>query len=238
MKIEINTKQFSAGLTEWQRNQLPFAASLAINAVTRAAQSAAQSSLDRNFTIAPSKAPFMKRLVNIPQFATKARMEAIIAIQGPGTGPDRSFLLGRHELGGTTIEPDPTKPFMQPSVNIRDGDYALVPRSLYPSSLRLVERRDVVGTLPPKGRVTRKGTFQLQGKRGTFVLDPKTMFGVKQWGVYQREGPNDVRLLWIYRVKQTNKPRLKFYETVREAVTKSLEKAFRDAMARALATAR
>ena len=88
--------------------------------------------------------------------------------------------------------------FPSPSLREPSGHMfaELVPRSMYPGSLRLVPRRGAVGayytntlrgrrrkvvfgTLPAQQRRTKRGVLQWTGKRQTFVLDPREHRGVK-----------------------------------------------------------
>ena len=242
----LNTRELERSLTDFERNQLPFATSLALNRIASAVQLGVQDSIDRRLTPAPSKLPFLKRLVRIDRAdrSTKAKLETAVRIgnfQGMGgKSGDRSFLLTSHEQGEARRWKG-ARPKAIPTDEIRGGDRALAPTWAYPKNLRLEPRRHAGGeSLGATGRVTRRGVLQLQGKRRTFVLDPSTMRGVKTWGVYQRTGPGprDIRLLWAYRTEVTVPPRLRFYETALGVAESKGPALLEEALAHAIATAR
>lgn len=223
--------------------QLPFAVSLAINRVGEAARNAVRDSLDPRFTIAPSKERFLKSLVAREHMATKAELWTVVGIGkefGSGPTKDRAFLLARHEHGGQKVTHDPRYPFAIPTDELRGGDRALVQPSMYPKALRLLERRDVTGTLGARGRVTRRGKVQLQGKRRTFVIDARDTADPDAWGIFQRfgPGPRDIRMLWAFRRRIALPPRLRFQETVTATVNTQFSRVFAEAWERAVATAR
>ena len=102
-----------------------------------------------------------------------------------------------------------------PTRFLRPTPPSVIPRSMYPSSLRVVQRRDVSGGMmgPLRARHTKRGLgIQIGGKRRTFVL-----FGADRQaiGIFQRIGPkrHHTRPLWLYSRKVTIPPRLGFGET-------------------------
>jgi hypothetical protein len=115
-----------------------------------------------------------------------------------------------------------------------------VARSLYPSSLRLFERRTPSGMLPAKSRTTKRGKVQVQGKRRTFIIDARATADPRAWGVFQRVGPGDrdIRMLWAFRTKIQLPPRLHFYETFDRTLNARMLEVLGESLAKALATAR
>lgn len=244
----MDTRALTRDLTALEKDQLPFATSLAINRTALDIQRAVRTSMLSSFTIAPDRKRFMDMMVRFDRknYATKTNLEARIGVNdtespAAGEGRDRSFILGRHETGGVRRAPDPLRPFAIPTRALRAGAFDVPPRSLYPSSLRLVERRTPSGTLPAKSRVTKRGKIMIQGKRGTFVMDAGTGVGnPKVRGVWQRTGPGkrDIRMLWMYRDRISLRPRLRFYETGQRVIDTQFARIFERAMDEAVRTAR
>lgn len=251
LDVSVEIQQASTYLTDVEREQIPFAASLALNNATEAARDRVRTQLPQHFTIAPSRLRFLSSMITFPKdaWATKQKLwtamginlgEAGLANPRHTAAEDRSFILGRHEEGGLRLAPDPMHPFFIPTDEIRGGAFDLVPRRLYPSSLRLAERRTPNGVLPIKSHVTRRGVVQIKGKRRTFVIDARETADPRAWGIYQRVGPTrgDVRLIWAYRQRITLPPRLHLRDTVQAMIEQHFPEFWQAALARALATAR
>lgn len=245
LDIELKTDDVIADLTALQKVQLPFAESLAINQVTRMGQKAVQESLRSNFTIAPDRLKFLQRTIRFDRanWATKDKLYAKMGINEGESGrsdKDRPDILGRHETGGTRTASNPLHPFFLPTKELRQGAYDVPPRSMYPTSLRIFERRTASGVLPIKSRRTKHGGVQIIGKRRTFVIDARSTHDPRSWGIYQRFGPRreDIRLIWAYRTSITLPPRLHLYETVQLTVNDNIQDVFYAALERAVRTAR
>ena len=239
--IRINVKIEGIESMEHIARQLPFAMALTANWVAKDAQLAAQAGIRRRLTIAPKRERFLLSLVRRSHFATKSEPWSEVGIgHDAGAGPtkNRSFLLLRHQFGGTRAAKSPLFPFAIPSKAIRPGAYDEVPQSLLPKNLRLFERRGVTGNLPIKSRVTKRGKVQIQGKRRTFIIDDREGSGT--WGIFQRTGPGkrDIRRLFFLTSKITLPPRVQFYEAVNDAVRRQMPIRFDEALKRALASAR
>ena len=245
LDIDIKLKDALDSLTEFQKLQLSFASSLAINTVARMGQKAVQESLRSNFTIAPNRLRFLQRTIRFGREdrATKDKLWARVGINEGESGDsekDRSYILGRHESGGTRTADNPLHPFFLPTKALRQGAYDVAPRNMYPTSLRIFERRTASGVLPIRSRQTKRGGVQIIGKRRTFVIDARATHDPRSWGIYQRfgPGPHDIRMIWAYRTKITLRPRLHLYETVQATVDANIEDVFYSALERALKTAR
>lgn len=257
--ITIDIDGATAHLTDVERRQVPFAASKALNTLVKLGQQAVRQGLDaRGFTIAPSRRRFLEQLVRIPRggWATKQNLAVRLDVsQGErSTGKDRSHVLGRHEAGGTRHAESPLKPYFIPTKELRPGPHDLPPRALYPTALRLIESRGVVGftvdakskrravhgTLGIKSKVTARGVIQIQGKRRTFVMGSHDGRMRQVWGVWQRTGPgeDDIRPLWWFRLRVTLKPRLSFVPTIQAVVDRNWAPTFATELEAALRTAR
>lgn len=202
-------------LTAKELRQLPYAAMKALNQTAIDFQQEEQYGLRQRMTI---RRPWVLQGIKIERgdFATKEKLAVTVHIANrTGEGADSRAFLDKFEEGGPESRPNRFSPFYMPSPNTRPSPAAQIQAGLYPKALRLMPRKDVTGTMAATGHVTRRGILQLQGKRRTFVLDPTTMFGVAQWGVYQRTGPGkgDIRLLWRYKARVTIPRLLHFHDT-------------------------
>lgn len=231
--ISVDVGQ-ATGMTAAMMKQVPFAASRAVNVTANDFRDIMRRSLPLRFTI--RKRGFMERQINVTKYSDKreAEIHAVVstgAREGSGTRRD---LLGKFEEGGTKRSADPTNPVAVPSVNLRTSPQRSIPLAMYPKNLRLVPRKGVVGIIPAKSHVTKRGVVQLKGLRRAFVLDPSTMFGVKTWGIYQRVNKSTVRLLWTFKRSVPIPRRLRMLELARTAVpalwSENFAKSFADAM--------
>lgn len=244
--VRVDEKDVMRHLRALERRQWPFALALAINRAAKEGQSATRAALPQRFSIAAGREKFLERLVRIGRedWARKDRLQATIRIneRDTGTGKDRSQILGRHQAGGVRTATDPMRPFFIPTQAIRAGDRDLPPRSLYPTSLGLFERRGVTGLTPIKSRLSKRGKVIFEGKRGTFLLHPSFQSGIteRQWGIYRRLSSRrgDIELIWAMRRRITLPPRLRFYETVQSTVNARFDQLVADAVARAVRTSR
>jgi hypothetical protein len=257
MTLRISVKVTRTGsLSQVARQQIPFALANALNKTANDVQRQVQEGLNTRFTIAPQRTRFMARLIKRRKgedSATKASLVARVRVEGPETVTGRdpaAPLLTRHEQGGTHTRPPDLTQFYLPTDEIRPSDRSLVPRALYPSSLRLVPRRSPDGVLPAKkrGKVrtlagkaisNRARRAQgLEGVGGTFTInDPDTG---RPLGIYQRtgRGRRDLRKLWSFRTKVSLRPRLAFHATAKQVVPQRISENFSRALAQAIRTAR
>jgi hypothetical protein len=219
--------------------QLPYVLSSSVNQMAKLAQEAVRQHVKSDFVL--RKASFVLNTVKITHFSDKrdADIYAEIRIQNP-EGDKRDPVLARFEDGTQKTSFDPTMPLAIPTPAIRPAFADLVPLALYPKNLRIVERRDVVGTMPAKVHVTKAGVTQIKGKLRTFVLDPKEHFGVQRWGVFQRTGPgrHDVRMIWLFKSKEPIPARLAFAVTIKGAVAREWQAVADQKLAAAMRSAR
>jgi hypothetical protein len=231
--IDIDLRPFTEGLDELQQRQLPFALARGLNVLAKEGQANVRRGLSDHFTINEGRRSFVERMVRISRedWARKDHLAVRIGVNQSesGSGKDRSFILGRHEEGGIRTA-DPSRPFFIPTNEIRPGAYDVVPRSLYPSSLRLFERRTPNGLLPALDK----------GKRKTFIIDARATADARSWGVFQRtgSGPRDIRMLWAFRTKIQLSPRLGFYRTFEDTINARMMEVMHASIEQALATAK
>lgn len=211
--------------------QARYAMMLAINRTAEAVNWELQRQIRAGMIVRQPR--FLFPPVPLPR-ALRATVQHLRAIAGPSdTQADdspirrhRARILSPFETGGVKRAQNEMRPVPVPTDALRPDRRQQVPRSMYPSALRLQPRRYVfaatkkragyIGILQPTSRRIRGLTptsfrTQLVGKRRTFVLDPKTFPGLKPsaWGVYRRIGPKprDIEMIWSYR-KQVRIPDL------------------------------
>jgi hypothetical protein len=249
LSIVIDTAKWEKELSAIQRKQLPFAIALAINTTMGQAQKAAQASLKGNFTIDPKRLQWMQRLIRFPKKggwrATKKNLAAKMDLglgERPYYSASRSWVLGRHEEGGMSRQPNPDEPFYIPtSVMLPSAGVEPKPRAWYPRNLRLYARRTPSKTLAPKTHATKTGKLQRKGKHRTFVIEPGSVSNIKQAGIYQRFGKgkdSSVRKLWHFSRTVHRKPRLRLQQITQKVHARRFDENFDRALAHALATAR
>lgn len=162
-----------------------------------------------------NSAQFLERMVkfNRGDMARANNLTTRIAIEGPEGDPSKAELLTRHIDGGTHSRPGgPLSSFYIPSDAARPSRMSVVPRNLYPTNLRLADRLAPSGMLYAKRHMTRTGKVQLKGKQRTFILSDAAG---RPYGIYQREGPHDIQLLWFYTARVTDRARYDFFGIAR-----------------------
>lgn len=209
------------------RKQVPFAASLALNRVADEINATLRQEVPKRFTI---REPALLRHLaprDLPrhQRATKERLTATIMTA------ELSAMLGPFEAGEPHVR-SLRRPVIVPTTSLRPGKRSKIPRTLYPVNLGLQPRRDAAGSLYyALGRGSRAKSrtpfkqgqrgWSIQGKLGTFALDPKYHPGITkaQAGVYQRLG-GSVRKLWHY-VDRVQRPASLQYHATADRIMES-----------------
>lgn len=241
MRIAITLKKSGPGFAAVMKQQ-PFALANAINRTLEEAQAAQRGVVHTGFTV--RNPGFIDRLIKIKTTdrARKDRLIGRLRIEGPQGDPDRGVVLSRHEEESTHTRPGgPLNAFFIPADVLRPSRTSVVPRNLYPKNLRLMDRMAPSGMLYAKRHTTKRGIVQIKGKQRTFVLVERgTGSGGdgRAFGIYQREGPHDIQLLWLYARKLHLRPRLRFGETFVRTVNERLLINYRGMLASALRTAR
>jgi hypothetical protein len=217
--LTIDTKAMIAELDDIRRNQVPFAMALAMNRTMEEVQVEFIRHMESTFTI--RNRVFMRRLVKIApeDRALKDRLSAGIRIEGPRAKPNRGKVLTRHEAGGTR-QAAGQAPMYIPTKALRPTPQSTISQALYPSYLGVVSSR-VGGSgemfAPRMSSVGPRGTRQVRGKRGTFVLSPDLGHRIsgRAAGVYQRIAPGrgGIVRIWMYRPQITLQPSLQFQAT-------------------------
>jgi len=242
INVRLDVTRFTKDLDKLGMRQVPYAAKLFVNQTALDIQQGERVNIaSGRFTL--RKTGWILNAVKIGKgdFATKERPIATVSM-GMAGNPEaakKEGLLAKFEDGGKKESNDPNFPIAVPSENLRKSFAELVPKRFFPKSLRLVERRTASGVLPAKRHVTRRGVVQVKGKLRTFVLDPKTMFGVSSWAVFQRIGSKrgDIRLLWRYKTRVPIPAILQFEETALRVVSNQTAKNWIDAFNKAMGSA-
>lgn len=94
MIVEIDTRQLTAFLNDFERRQVPFAASNALNDTAKLFQYRERQHMGNIFTV--RRKPWVDNSVKITDFATKRSLTATVAIEAPGQ-KNRSDILGKFE---------------------------------------------------------------------------------------------------------------------------------------------
>lgn len=239
LRITIRPRDALASLQALDERQLPFATANALNRTTEETQTRLQQAIHMRMAVrSAASAQFLERLVKVLRgdFATKAKLSTRISVTGPEGDEGRADVLTRHIEGGVhTVAGGPLSSFFIPADALRPTRMSIVERSMYPKNLRLMDRKDIVGTLHAKHHVTATGAVQIKGKQRTFVLLEKGTG--RPLGVYQREGPHDIQILWFYTRRVVDPARWDFYgiaqRTFLERFPINMEGMYRAALATA-----
>jgi hypothetical protein len=244
--IKLDVSKLVNDLDDFVMRQAPYALQLGLNDAAIDSQQAERELVASNFTLRRPKWVLDTIKIGRGDFATKEKLSVRISIGEAAATPERSKkegLLAKFEEEGFKESRDPEMPIAVPTKALRPSFAEVVPASMFPSALRLVDRRTASGVLrhiTRQGHVTRGGVVQIQGKRRTFVLDPKTMYGVSAWAVFQRFGParGDIRMIWRYKTKVHIPARLHFYDTVTRTFNEQFPVRLAAGFEKALRTAR
>lgn len=227
--------------------QAPFAMMRALNKTNTQGQTAVRAGVASRFIV--RNPTFINRLVKIApeDRATKSQLIARTRIEGPEGSEGRGSILARHEIDAVlTKNGNPAIPteayFYTPTDDLRLNPQQVIPRKLYPKALRLQTRRDASGFVAPKGRITRHGAFQLQGKLKTFVINrPNTD---TPFGIFQRDGKREgshhdnIHMIWYFTRRAHLHARLHFGETFTQNYRANFHANVSEAFAQAFKTAR
>lgn len=197
----------------------------AINRTLEEGQARGRQLLHQRLTVRTSgSARYLENLVKFERFdrATPDNLSGRMGLQDTGTGTRRrsAALLIALTRGDTRSRPV-TAPFFIPTTGpggLRPTPPSVIPRSLYPSALRLARTRFTINSPGKQTKRGKRGTI-LVGKRGTFAIDPEfhAASNPRTYGVWQRTGrgaSSQTHLLWSYRVQRTVRKRLPFQEEV------------------------
>lgn len=214
--LRVDTSEAESFLDGLWKDQIPFAASLALNTTAKDAQRAIQTHVAGAFIL--RRADFILReTAKIPRFSNKNDPELSVTIQAT-----QSVDFMHKFEGGITKESITGRQLAIP-VAARPSKGELVPQHLRPRELRLRAHR------------TATGKVQLKGKFGTFVI--------KGVGIFQRDPgeasfASEIRLLYLFRRRARTPASLRFREIGERVVRETWPGHWAAAFARAIRTAR
>jgi hypothetical protein len=235
--------------------QVPYAISVAINRTAEEVLAEGRRQIKATMIV---RAPgFVLPPVQLPRNwkATATRPIATVKLGDDdggrqSIGARRRAILDKFEEMGRKTADDPDFPIAIPTRSLRKTPTALVPRAMYPKSLRLAPRMDASGKTilaKRKGKVrgldggavgSKKKRMEagLQGIGGTFTMSRDG----KPLGVFQRvgRGRRSIRMIWAYRGSIRIPKKLDMLRRGSEIIETRLPINFEGALAIAISTAR
>lgn len=211
-KISLDFDKFRSILTDVADRQVPYAASRALNDVALSIQESERETVKSNFIL--RRPEWILQGVKIPKFSNKndnPMSVSVIIDEGAGRGD----IMSKFEAGGTKT---PRGSNLAIPIMARQSRQQIIPKDLRPRALNL----------HPVGRSTRgdKRTFMLPVKGGRF-------------GIFQRTGPGQIRLLYLLKPSAPLPASLHFYDHASRPLIEELwELNFAERFAEAQRTAR
>lgn len=225
VNVTLDASDVERMLFHLYSDQIPFAASRAINEVAKRGQQRVHDRIQHVFEV--RNRLFASRAIKIKPFATKRRLMAQLQVEPPG-GKARADIFAKFETGGTK------RPRGQRLAVPTDEVKRL--RSGRISKRQRLREFD----FKPHGH---RGVFSTKGT-GVFVGNKRTIMIRESGGrglVLQRVGRGKgsrLKTLYIFTPKAKIDDRLKFEQTVTDQVRIYWRPEFREAFHRAVATAR
>lgn len=212
MEIRVDTAEAEQYLDGVWKDQIPFAASLAVNQTAKDVQAEERTHIAGTFIL--RRADFIMRGVKIPKFSNKADPEIAVEV----TIDDQVDFLRKFE-GGITKAPTASGSLAIP-IEARASKGELVPRQLRPKQLAF------------QASATSGAADQFKGKLGTFI--------VRGLGIVQRLHGHvrGTRLLYLFRKTARTPAVLNFHEIGERIVQAKWPINFAAAFARAIRSAK
>lgn len=219
IRVDVNVEQALQAVGRAAR-QIPYAAKDALNATALQIQEAERAEMNRLFTI--RKAGFMSRRVKMFKWA---RVFGLVAEIGIDTAVQGSrLLLSVFEKGGRK---DPAQG-SHVAIPITGGKARPVFRRSVPAAYRM-DRLGLHSVLSRKG-----SRAAVRGDRRTFILPTKR----GEYALFQREGRNEVGLLYLFRSSVALRKRLSFVKVAVALAEWSFPRFFNRYLAKHLRSAR
>jgi hypothetical protein len=256
--VEVDTEEAMSFLRMLYSDQVPYAASLALNATGLQVQAAERREIGEAFTLRRRDWAMRNVKIGREDFATKTKLRTIVRMEAPGDA-SRSDILSKFEQGGTK-RPREGKSLAVPGDVQRTGT-GVIPRSKRPKAFNL-RPAHAKGTTVFRGKGrSRSGTTVLVGDKGVFAVLNADGTGA----IYQRTGISvgpkgrrkrykgrrlasdiqtrqvrDMNIRTLYRFTPSAKvdSRLHFETTAKGVITARFSKNFEEAMAKAIAGGR
>lgn len=222
--IQVTTTHVKL-LMEALARQFPFATYKALNRLVLEAQQH-QRTWDR-FAFHIRQETYWKLAVKIPKggFATKTRLEAILAMVPPGKTP-KPEIFQRQQYGGRRVPVHGRRRLALPTEEVPRTSKDLISRTFRPSRLRHEF------FVPIKGKSGAYGLFQRISKRmkGYSQTPPGTRYTLK-------EDPN-VRFMYYLIPSAEIDPALQFFKNAQETFNTHWTRIFDEELIKAFKTAR
>ena len=244
LSVQHNIKDVIRRLERVQRDQIPFATSLAINNTAKLIQAEERAALLRRFQV--RRRQWVERNVKIIRFSNKrdVPIHAIVGIEAPGD-PSRSDILGKFEKGGTK-RPKDGKRLAVPD-EVRRGKMAVVPKSRRPKAFDFKRHGSGPGVEVYRGE---SRTFMIRRSDGTGGIYQRTgrqgrkrKDGTRGKGAGRRLASDigtrkvrdmNVRTLYRFTPQAKIDSRLRFEETARGTIQAQFARTFEEAFQRAI----
>lgn len=242
INVTVDNKAVLDSLRELGR-QGPFALAAGITMTVKQAQTSMQNRMPQAFHLRRTEQLFRQAVK--ATFATKAKPEGNVRIEGPQSGAISTAarvagMILRHEEGGTKTSSaffragNKLLPmgFYLPTKGLRTANQN-PPRAIYPANIGATLRVDPSGkayyAASQKGRKRQRGAA---GREKSYFVTEKGIFERRHLGSFSA-----VRLLWAFERSITLPPRLKFYETVGGTINAHLTRNLETSIAEAIRTA-
>jgi hypothetical protein len=211
--IRVDTSEAETFLDGLYKDQIPFAASLALNQTAKDAQRAIQTHVAGTFIL--RRAQFvLQETAKIPRFSNKNDPELAVEI----LATDRADFMRKFEEG---IAKESIRGVsLAIPIGARLSRDEIIPKGIRPRALQLRAHR------------TASGKVQLKGKFRTFAI--------KGLGIFQRIGPAlaDIKLLYLFKKRVKTPAVLIFKQTAEKVIAAKWAENFAAAFARAIRSAK
>lgn len=219
--VTIDPKQWVKDLDDLAMRQVPFALSLAINAVAQDVEAEQQEHVARSFTLRRPTFVLNQIMMRRTDFARKDSLIATVRIN-----PDRD-LLSKFEDQGER-RPQYAGHALAVPIEAKRSKQDIVQNSMRPRALHLTILPNAIGGVGAQVAKGLKRTFLIQKSDGT-------------GGIYQRQGRgkgSSVHLLFSLKTRVPLPRSLKFFETAKRVCAERFPIQWEKALAHALRTAR
>jgi hypothetical protein len=238
--LRVDTSEAETFLEGMWKDQIPFAASLALNTTAKDAQRGIQTHVAGEFIL--RRADFVLReTAKIPRFSTKTDRELSVEI----LATDKADFMRKFEAGTPKTSRTGGAIAVPGEWKLRDE---IIPKHLRPRALQLRAHRtkaaiaeSIISFGSPSAAQIKSGAYkqharggkvQLKGKHRTFVLKPI--------GIFQRIGPkrSDIRLLYLFKKQVVSPAVLMFKQTAEKVIAAKWTENFAQAFSRAVRSAK
>lgn len=231
--VEARTDEVADWILRLNRDQIPFATSLAINRTALSFQERQREHQRSIFHI--TRPVWMDRAVKISRFARKSRLEALVEIAPPGGKVRRGSIITKFEEDEFKL-PYRRTHLLVPTRNVLDANNRIL-EGWRPKDLQLrVWKRG------PNAKILRgrKRTFMIRYNEGVGAPEGGKAYnrkGKNRGVIFERDGP-DLVPLYVLRRKVDIDPELNFVENAQDVVQDMYDEHFTEAFDEALRTAR